>query len=72
MVSTVRLTRSKPACLPTAAPPVNPAVAPFEHLDEEFLGPHRKPYTGAELVFSAVHLMNCDAEQLMEVTYTQR
>lgn len=44
---------------------VNPAVAPFDHLGDEFLGPHRNPHTGEVFVFTLAHV---DALRRMQVT----
>jgi predicted esterase YcpF (UPF0227 family) len=43
---------------------INPAVAPFEHLDEEFLGPQRNPHTGEVFDFTLAHV---DALRHMQV-----
>jgi predicted esterase YcpF (UPF0227 family) len=51
---------------------VNPAVAPFEHLGSEFLGPHRNPHTGETFIFTSAHVDALRHMQVPQITRPER
>lgn len=56
----------------TKAALVNPAVAPCEHLGEEFLGPQRNLYTGETWEFTHSHAEALRALTLPHITRPER
>jgi len=51
---------------------VNPAVAPFEHLGSEFLGPHCNPHTGEVFIFTVAHVEALRRMQVPEISEPAR